>query len=45
MKNNIVPNKEYQYGFSDKHTNMFSLEKGLSIDVIKKISKIKKEPK
>jgi hypothetical protein len=36
---------EYQYGFSDTNTSTVSLEKGLSENVIRKISKIKSEPK
>jgi hypothetical protein len=38
-------NKEYEYGFSDKGTAKLSLKKGLSVEVIKKISEIKHEPK
>jgi hypothetical protein len=45
MKNKIVEKQEYLYGFSDTNTNKVSLKKGLSIDVIKKISQIKDEPK
>jgi hypothetical protein len=45
MKNKIIPTKDYQYGFSDQNTSVVSLKKGLSIDVIKKISAIKQEPK
>jgi hypothetical protein len=45
MKNKIIPSKDYQYGFSDTNTSVISLKKGLSIDVIKRISKIKQEPK
>ncbi|GHU34818.1 hypothetical protein FACS1894166_12710 [Bacilli bacterium] len=36
---------EYLYGFSDANTSTVSLEKGLSEGVIRKISKIKNEPK
>jgi hypothetical protein len=41
----FIKNKEYEYGFSDKDTVKVSLKKGLSVDVIKKISQIKQEPK
>jgi hypothetical protein len=43
--NKIVKEKTYVYGFSDKDTAKISLKKGLSIDVIKRISQIKQEPK
>jgi hypothetical protein len=36
---------EYAYGFSDEDTSKVSIEKGLTIDTIKKISKLKSEPK
>ncbi|MDR0739734.1 MAG: Fe-S cluster assembly protein SufB [Mycoplasmataceae bacterium] len=45
MKNNLASQKEYQYGFSDANTSFISFKKGLSIDVIKRISKLKNEPK
>jgi hypothetical protein len=41
----MVKDRAYAYGFSDKATAKVSLKKGLSIDVIKKISQIKQEPK
>ena len=37
--------EEYQYGFKDNHTNIETFEKGLTSKTVKKISKIKKEPK
>jgi hypothetical protein len=45
MKNKIIHSQDYQYGFSDQDTATVSLKKGLSVDVIKKISQIKQEPK
>lgn len=42
-KNNF--NKKYQYGFKDVNKPLVQLKKGLSVDVIKTISKIKNEPK
>jgi hypothetical protein len=45
MKNKVINQKEYEYGFSDINTSIVSLKKGLSVDVIKKISVIKDEPK
>lgn len=36
--------KEYEYGFSDKEKPIIEFEKGLNLDVIKNISKIKNEP-
>jgi hypothetical protein len=45
MKNKFITSTNYQYGFSDQDTNLFSLKKGLSVDIIKKISQIKQEPK
>jgi hypothetical protein len=45
MKNKVITSTDYQYGFSDQNTSVISLKKGLSISVIKQISRIKAEPK
>jgi hypothetical protein len=45
MAHKIINKQEYQYGFNDKNTSIIAFKKGLSIDVIKKISAIKQEPK
>ena len=37
--------KEYEYGFNDGDLNVKKLKKGHSIEVVKVISKLKKEPK
>ncbi|BAC44535.1 Fe-S cluster assembly protein SufB [Malacoplasma penetrans] len=36
--------QEYKYGFSDGENSILNTKKGLSVDVIKQISKIKNEP-
>ncbi|MDR1991543.1 MAG: Fe-S cluster assembly protein SufB [Mycoplasmataceae bacterium] len=38
------PQQTYQYGFNDRNQSNLSFNKGLSINVIKQISKIKQEP-
>ena len=35
---------EYQFGFHDDVENVYEFKKGLSVDVVRQISKIKKEP-
>jgi hypothetical protein len=41
----ILKTNQYEYGFNDKNTTKVSLGKGVSVEVIKQISKIKNEPK
>ena len=43
-KNEINLSNEYEYGFHDEDTSVFKTQKGLNEDVVKTISKIKKEP-
>ena len=35
---------EYEYGFHDEDTSVFKTQKGLNEEVVRTISKIKKEP-
>lgn len=35
---------KYKYGFSDKTTTSFQIKKGLNEEVVRLISKLKKEP-
>lgn len=42
-KNNFK--NEYQYGFIDDDVSIYKTDKGLSEDIVREISKIKKEPK
>lgn len=39
-----LPNEEYEYGFYDEVKPVISFDKGLSEDVVKRISKLKEEP-
>lgn len=39
-----ILNKKYQYGFYDKDTSIFETTKGISREIVKKISKLKNEP-
>ena len=38
-----MKNKDYKYGFNDENLNYQKFDKGLSIDIIKQISKLKNE--
>ena len=44
MKNNKVIDQEYKYGFKDKDTSIITTGKGLSEEVVRKISELKGEP-
>lgn len=44
MINKKQLSKKYQYGFKDQNTPLFKLSKGLNENVVKLISKLKKEP-
>ena len=39
-----VINEEYKYGFHDNNKNVETFDKGLSYDVVNRISEIKSEP-
>lgn len=40
----ILPNSEYQYGFSDKDVSVYNTGKGISKEIVAEISHIKNEP-
>ncbi len=44
MNNEINGIKDYKYGFADKDTSVYKTKKGINADIVKEISKIKKEP-
>ncbi len=44
MKNKEIIEQEYKYGFSDKDVSVYNTGKGLNEDIVREISRIKKEP-
>jgi len=45
IKKNFPVNDEYEYGFQNEDVSIFNTGKGLSVDTIKTISRMKNEPK
>ncbi len=43
--NDLNINDEYKYGFHDPEVSVYKAERGLSVDVVRDISAMKKEPK
>ena len=44
MENRNIPDTEYKYGFHDEDTSVYNTGKGLTREVVEKISKMKNEP-